>query len=255
MARRNWTRDETLMAFTLYYLLPSKMVDKSGADIINLAKAIGRTPSSVALKAWNIAAYDANRVARGRVGMTHGSRLDVQIWEEFAEKGDELIDEGVRLLGSTIDQNIASPQIRYAVVDLVPEGEERKVHRRVRVNQQYFRNNLMANYKEKCCLTGLAITQLLVASHIKPWRDSDPKTERLVASNGLLLNAFHDKAFDKGLMTLSKNCEVILSPKLVRNDITSEWLFKYEGQRITMPSAMPPSPIFIEYHQDMVFQH
>ena len=125
------------MAFTLYYLLPSKMVDKSGADIINLAKAIGRTPGSVALKAWNIAAYDANRVARGRVGMTHGSRLD----------------------------------------------------------------------------------------------------------------AFRDKAFDKGLMTLSKNCEVILSPKLVLDDITSEWLFEYEGQRIAMPSTMPPSPVFIEYHQ------
>lgn len=255
MTRRGWTRDETLMAFTLYYLLPSKKVDKRSADIVHLAQAIGRTPSAVALKAWNIAAHDANRVASGKVGMAHGSRLDAQIWQEFAEKGDELIEEGVRLLGSTIDQNVASPQIRYAVTDLMPEGKEREVHRKERVNQQYFRNSLMANYGEKCCLTGLAIPELLVASHIKPWRDSDPKTERLVASNGILLNAFHDKAFDRGLMTLSKNCEVILSPILVRNSITSDWLFKYEGQRITMPSAMPPSPVFIEYHQDMVFQH
>ena len=243
------------MAFTLYYLLPSKLVDKGSADIINLAQALDRTPSSVALKAWNIAAYDANRVARGRVGMTHGSKLDAQIWDEFAEKGDELIEEGVRLLGNAIDKNIASPQIRYAVVNLVPEGEEREVHRRERVNQQYFRNSLMANYGEKCCLTGLAVTELLVASHIKPWRDSNPKTERLNASNGILLNALHDKAFDKGLMTLSKNCEVILSPKLTRDGITTEWLFKYEGQKIAMPSIMPPSQVFIEYHQDVVFQH
>ena len=96
---------------------------------------------------------------------------------------------------------------------------------------------------------------MLVASHIKPWRDSDPKTERLVASNGILLNALHDKAFDKGLMTLSKDFEVILSPKLARNDITSEWLFKFEGQRIAMPSVMPPAQEFIEYHQDVVFLH
>ena len=113
----------------------------------------------------------------------------------------------------------------------------------------------MANYGEKCCLTGLAIPELLVASHIKPWRDSDPKTERLNASNGILLNAFHDKAFDKGLITLSNDCEIILSPTLAKDDITSEWLFKYEGRKITMPYAMPPASTFIEYHQDVVFLH
>ena len=46
--------------------------------------------------------------------------------------------------------------------------------------------------------SGLAVPELLVASHIKPWKDSDSKTERTNPMNGLTLNALHDKRFDNG---------------------------------------------------------
>lgn len=253
MARTNWTREETLMAFTLYYMLPSKEIDKKGKDINALAAAIGRTPSAVALKAWNIAAYDQNRVASGRVGMKNGSKLDSEIWVEFAERGDELIEEGIELLGIVLEEGSLSPAVSYAVVNLPPEGEERIVEHTERVNQQYFRNSLLRNYEERCCLTGLAVPKLLVASHIKPWADSDPKTERLAANNGLLLNALHDRAFDQGLMTINYNYEVVLSSKIKRDSASADWLFRFEGQRIAEPLAMPPAREFIEYHNDMVF--
>ena len=241
------------MAFTLYYLLPAKEIDKKGVDVNALARAIGRTPDAVALKAWNIAAYDTNRLASGRVGMRNGSKLDSLIWEEFAERGDVLIEEGVALLGKALSGEGVTSSVGYAVVDLPPEGTERVVQRTERINQQYFRNSLLRNYEERCCLTGLAVPKLLVASHIKPWAASDPKTERLVASNGLLLNALHDRAFDQGLMTLNKNLEVVLSSKLRRDDASNELLFKFEGRRICSPIAMPPAREFIEYHNDVVF--
>ena len=252
-ARRNWTREETLMAFTLYYLLPQKEIDKKGADVNALARALGRTPDAVALKGWNIAAHDANRVASGKVGMKNGSRLDAAIWEEFAERGDDLILEGVALLEKVLAGEEMSSSVNFAVVDCMPTGGERLVQRTERINQQYFRNCLLRNYKERCCLTGLAVPKLLVASHIKPWKDSDPKTERLAASNGLLLNALHDRAFDQGLITLNRDLEVVVSPKLKRDDASNELLFKYEGRRIFRPLAMPPAREFIEYHNDVIF--
>ena len=251
--RRNWSREETLMAFTLYYLLPTKEIDKKGADINALAAAIGRSPDAVALKAWNIAAYDANRLASGRVGMRNGSKLDASIWEEFAEKGDALIEEGVALLSKTLSAVGNSSGIGYAAVELQPEGAERTAQRAERINQQYFRNSLLHNYENRCCLTGLAVPKLLAASHIKPWSVSNPKTERLVASNGLLLNALHDCAFDQGLMTINANLEVVLSSQLKHDDAANELLFKFEGRKICKPKAMPPAKEFIEYHNDVIF--
>lgn len=76
MTRRNWTIQETRAAFALYLLLEPSQIDKRNSDIIALAKALDRTPSAVALELWNIAANDAKRVESGRVGMSHGSKLD-----------------------------------------------------------------------------------------------------------------------------------------------------------------------------------
>lgn len=81
----------------------------------------------------------------------------------------------------------------------------------MRVNQEFFRNTLLANYNSRCCLTGLSNKALLVASHIKLWKVSDPKTERLAPDNGLLLNALHDKAFDRGLITITKDLMIVVS--------------------------------------------
>ena len=65
---------------------------------------------------------------------------------------------------------------------------------KARVNQRFFRDLILDNYQSQCCLTGIAVPDLLIASHIVPWAD-DPKN-RLNPCNGLCLNALHDKAFD-----------------------------------------------------------
>ncbi len=78
-ARRNWSLEETQMAFALYYVLPPSECDDTGDDVQHLARCIHRSPNSVALKIWNIAANDSNRIALGKVGMTHGSKLDKEV--------------------------------------------------------------------------------------------------------------------------------------------------------------------------------
>ncbi|MZJ69055.1 HNH endonuclease [Collinsella aerofaciens] len=91
------------------------------------------------------------------------------------------------------------------------EGKEREAIVSMRVNQKFFRNTLLVNYNSRCSLTGLTNKALLVASHIKPRAVSDPKTERLAPDNGLLLNALHDKAFDRGLITITKDLKMVVS--------------------------------------------
>jgi putative restriction endonuclease len=67
-----------------------------------------------------------------------------------------------------------------------------------RVGQDLFRNALMDYWQGRCCVTGLAISALLRASHIKPWAKCDSDNERLDVFNGLLLAPHVDALFDGG---------------------------------------------------------
>lgn len=258
MERRNWTVSETKMAFALYFLLEPSQISKHNADIIGLATAIDRTPSAVSLKLSNISAHDPNRIEAGYVGMKHSNRLDRQIWLKYESHGDELISESLELLSeATNKQNHEWGSFKQiaAEFDSLPEGKERIARIRRRVNQQYFRNTLLTNYQGTCCITGLAVASLLVASHIKPWAVCDPKTERLAGRNGLLLNALHDRAFDQGYITIDADYNVRVSRHIKKSRDPLNWLWAYNGAPIQLPKAQKPDKELLEYHNDVIFLH
>lgn len=255
--RRVWTYEETQAAFALYFLIGASKADKKNPDVQKLAKALGRTPDSVAMKLCNIAAHDENRIALGRSGLAHGAKLDQIIWIDYKEGGDEFLDESLASLSRAVehyDVTFAVSKLFTKGLEELPEGKERTTLVRQRINQHYFRNTLMETYDGACCLTQIAMPELLVASHIKPWRECDPKTERLAASNGLLLNAFHDKAFDQGFMTIDKQFHVRIARCVSHDEAATESLWRYEGTEIRLPRAYPPAREFIEYHNDVVFR-
>lgn len=97
-----------MMAFALYIVLEPRECDDKGLDVQRLASFLHRTPSSVALKIWNIAAYDANRKACGRVGMKHGSKLDSQVWQWYAEDPDAFMEQCLDVLRRALLQANAS---------------------------------------------------------------------------------------------------------------------------------------------------
>lgn len=80
---------------------------------------------------------------------------------------------------------------------------------KTRISQKCFRNIILGNYHSRCSLTGIAVPDLLIASHIVPW--SEDVKNRLNPSNGLCLNALHDKAFDRGLISFDDDCRLLLS--------------------------------------------
>lgn len=102
-------------------------------------------------------------------------------------------------------------------------------------------------------MSGLSESRLLIASHIVPW--SKDKANRLNPSNGLCLSAIHDKAFDKGLITLTDDLRVVVSEELRgRNDaFLSELILPLSGRVIDMPERFAPSVEFIARHRSEVF--
>ncbi|MDP2920633.1 MAG: HNH endonuclease [Dehalococcoidia bacterium] len=252
MVRRNWTREELVLAFNLYCKTPFGKIHIRNPDVVELATLIGRTPSAVSWKLANFARLDPVLKQRNIVGATHGGRAEVRIWEEFHNNWEELSFESEQLLANLKHLSIEKI-VRIWPDDPAVEGKESEQLVRVRVNQNFFRQMVLASYGYRCCITGLAVPELLNASHIVPWA-IDIKN-RLNPRNGVCLNALHDRAFDRGLITITTDYEVKMSKKLKApsNDASSFLLFKYNGIRIRPPDRFAPDVNFLIYHNENVF--
>ena len=253
--RNNWTREEIVLAFDLYCKIPFSKISKTNKEIIELAKLIGRSPSAVGLKMANLARFDKELQSRNVSGMSHGSRLDEEIWNEFCNNWEELSYQAQQILASKKHTTVEH-MLDYIDVEHIPAGEYRERLVKTRVGQYFFRMSVLSAYLNRCCITGLAVPELLVSSHIKPWKGSDEQTERTNPSNGLCLNALHDKAFDRGLITIDHNYNIVVSSRLKDAEMdveTKEWLQYYDRYRIRLPDRFLPGQKFIEYHNDVVF--
>lgn len=103
----------------------------------------------------------------------------------------------------------------------LPRGTE--IERLVvqRIGQNIFRDSLIDYWQGRCCATGLAVTDLLRASHIKPWASCDNDDERLDVFNGLLLAPHIDALFDGGWMTFSDAGDAVFSSQLTAEALHS----------------------------------
>ncbi|MFV0389192.1 MAG: sacsin N-terminal ATP-binding-like domain-containing protein [Pyrinomonadaceae bacterium] len=84
-------------------------------------------------------------------------------------------------------------------------------------NQKPFRQNL-EQFEDKCRITGLEFPELLIASHIKPWKDCKSDNEKIDGNNGLFLSPHIDKLFDKGYISFSDEGEILIH-KINRDEI------------------------------------
>ena len=254
--RKNWTREETILAFDLYCKVPFSKISKTNEKIIDLAKVIGRTPSAVGLKMANLARFDKELQSRDVSGMSHGSKLDEEIWNEFCNNWEELSYQAQIILANR-KQTTVEKMLDYVDVECIPAGEYRESIVKNRIGQYFFRISVLSAYSNKCCITGLSIPALSVSSHIKPWKDSNARTERTNPSNGLCLNALHDKAFDRGFITIDYDYNIVVSTKLKDANMdleTRKWFQHYGGHKILLPDRFLPGKRFIEYHNDVIFK-
>lgn len=247
---KNWTREEEIVVFDLYCKIPFNKSSKNHPDVIRVANLIGRSPSSVNMKIGNFGSFDENLKQKGIVGLTNASKLDGEIWNEFNEHWDELSAESAQIIARMLTKT--APFINN--ID-IPLGKEKETIIKQRVNQSFFRSAVLASYNCKCCITGLPFSDMLIASHIKPWKDSTD-SEKTNPRNGLCLNALHDKAFDKGYITVKPNGQILISKDLKKNnsDIIKDYFLCYDGKMIHLPEKFLPDKVFLEYHNDVIFE-
>lgn len=255
MATRNlWTKEELILAFNLYLKIPFGKMHSTNKDIIHLANLISRSPSSVALRLVNFASVDPALRARGIKGMTGGINIVQPIWDEFFNNQEELVFRSEQILAQKENTSIEKKyqDLISDIKDLKGETAIRQI--KTRVNQSVFRQMILVNYSSKCAISGIDIPELLVASHIKPWAVDEK--ERLNPENGICLSSLYDKAFDKGIIGIDKNYEVIFSTSLKKKKETSffnNYFAPIEKIKISEPVKYLPKKEFLEYHLDTIF--
>ena len=262
----DWTREHTLIALNLYYKLPFGQFDQRNPLIVDVATRMGRTPSSLAMKLSNLASLDPVQKARGIRGLSGASKSDREMWAEFQADSASLGSESEQLLHDLYTRDddkevdfLERDRVRTvtSTADSVFTGSTDRIATiRVRRGQQFFRQSILNAYDIKCCITGIAVPRLLVASHIRPW--SAFPDDRLNTRNGLCLSSLHDAAFDSGLITIDAELRVVLSRSLKAhfpNAVLEQNFFAFEGRAIELPRKLAePDPGFLAYHRASIFQ-
>ena len=264
----DWTREQLLVALNVYQKLPFGQFSSTNPVLRDIAGRMGRTPSSLAMKLGNLASLDPAIIARGHKGLPGASRQDKAIWAEsqadpaafaivtedafrrlFAVgEGDELDlvkGQGVFLRGLRVGP-VFQPDISPAstVSPAPPRGStEQTVTIVARRGQQFFRQMILNAFDSRCCVSGIGIRDLLVASHIRP--GGQFPAERLSLNNGLCLSRLHDATFDRGLIAFDDELRMQLSPDLLRHlpqPSLEQNFVAYAGRRLTLPqNALGPS--------------
>lgn len=138
---------------------------------------------------------------------------------------------------------IASSLPTPSTTEVMAEVKRRK-------GQEIFRKHLLEDWQSRCAVTGLAVEALLVASHIKPWKEATD-AERLDVNNGLILAAHVDRAFDKGFLTFDDDGAPVVAAAL---DVAARAAAGLAGlPPITRP-LRPQHKHYLAWHRLNVFQ-
>jgi putative restriction endonuclease len=184
--------------------------------------------------------------------------LGLEFGGEFALLGQD------ELQTSALEQAFQEQVAQRASEGVFSEKQtEQIILAAARVGQHVFALNVLSNCGQRCVFCGLnpsafGAKRMLVAGHIKPWKDSAP-SERLDPRNGLAACPSHDVAFDTGLLTVGSALQIRVSEalaKAVRGDPLTR---QYYGrppllESLLLPDdAQPPARKYLDWHKANVF--
>lgn len=173
---------------------------------------------------------------------------------------DELGSAEVDLILREGSEDIAVLQDQLGLAE--PETV-RVVEQRARMGQHRFARQVLDNYDLTCGFCGFSPKhleghRLLLASHIKPWKDSDNR-ERLDPANGVAACPVHDSAFDTGLLTVNGGLHIHLAGKLqesMHEDARADHYFgdgSLASTLIVPTGGFPPNKRYLDYHRQHIF--
>ena len=158
------------------------------------------------------------------------------------------------LVEKSVSPPIAPRDILTEIIDAEPTlfglgSTEREAIIQARLGQGHYRDNLLRKWNGQCSVTGFNKSELLRASHIKPWRCSS-NGERLDVENGLLLTPNLDAAFDAGLITFKDDGLIDVSSRFWQN----QWLGYGLLETMRVSNLTEKLRAYLCFHRKNVFR-
>jgi hypothetical protein len=150
---------------------------------------------------------------------------------------------------SNFEQQVKEEQAKYAIDTLKNTEIERLVKQRI--GQNIFRNAMLDYWGGACAVTGIAVPEVLRASHAKPWKDCNSDAERLDVFNGFLLSANLDALFDRCLISFDDNGKIIISSLLTLTDCDSLGL----RPNLQLRWITPQHLFYLKHHRSLLNEH
>ena len=189
------------------------------------------------MKVGNIGRLDPKLKEKGIVGLSHGSKVEQMVWNEFYEK---LVYESECLIARYANEPIE----HTSNIDLtnLPQGTDRLAIIKQRINQSFFRNTILSSYNSTCCISGIRNVQLVEACHISD-RKSDVKN-RTNPQNGICLNPFFIGHTTNTIYPITPDYCIEISERLlddIKDDNTRMYIQSINKRHIILPEKFSPN--------------
>lgn len=179
----------------------------------------------------------AGSIVRGRYYDTD-EPVEAQLWAKVQER---LVAPMATAPAHTATEPIA--ENRFGKPTLV----------KPRLGQGAFRVVVTDAYRRRCALTGESTLPVLDAAHILPFAECGPND----VSNGMLLRSDFHKLFDLGMVTVTPDYRVEVSPRIREDWFNGKAYYRLHGQKLAnLPesAADRPDPSFLRWHNDNRYQ-
>lgn len=137
--------------------------------------------------------------------------LDVEASPEFANTNH---------IGDAENDSDLLEDIRGVENDTAIPETQRVQLAKARIGQGLFRKRVML-IDPRCRVTGVSEPKFLIASHIKPWRNSS-NAERINGLNGVMLSPHLDALFDKHFISFENDGRMLIHQTLPA-DVLDRW--------------------------------
>jgi putative restriction endonuclease len=176
--------------------------------------------------------------------------------------GQEKLPASTTRLLAGVEETMKALQRAFSLNDRLTE---KIAEQKIRLAQHRFALEVIHNCGGECAFCGFAPhtlqeqSQLLRASHIKPWAAST-NDERIDVHNGLAACPMHDVAFDRGYLMINEGYRIRRASRLIQSIAHDPQVITYFGEQILRPRlrlpahAKYPEPAYLAYHRENIFK-
>lgn len=178
---------------------------------------------------------------RHHMSFTYEGRAVLQSYHLYTDRPSKF---AFQLIDCTVSETeiVAEVERQFAMA-----LTEREAIVKSRVGQGVYRDRVVELWKS-CSVTGFTKEQVLIASHIKPWKISSNE-DRVNPYNGLLLVPTLDKLFDCGYIGFKPSGEILLSEKISDRDYGKIGVHP----DLRLRDVPNQTKQFLEYHEEYIF--